>query len=83
MWLFTVPSLTTRREAISELERPPAIRPYGMGQGDRLGAVRGRTDHLDALHQREHHAQPFADHPLVVGDEHPDHAGTTSSTRNP
>jgi len=41
------------------------------------------ADGLDALHQAEHHAQPFVDHPLVVGDEHPNHAGTASSTRNP
>ena len=32
----------------------------------------------------EQHGQPFADHPLVIGGQHPDaHAGTRNSTRKP
>ncbi len=53
------------------------------GERDGLGAVGGGADDLDAGQQAEHHGQALADHPLVVGDEHPDHAGTARSTRNP
>ena len=53
---------------------------------DGFFAVRRGANDFETVNQSEQHAEPFADHPLVVGEEHPDyvgHADTQSSTRNP
>ena len=53
--------------------------------GERHGllAVRRGTDELDAVEQPEQRAEALADHALVVGEHHADHAGSHSSTLNP
>ena len=57
MWLLTVPSLTTRRSAISWFDMPVAIsdstsasrgvRPAGRGESDRLAGWRQRCEGVD------------------------------------
>ena len=61
----------------------------GGRERDRLLAVGGRADHLDAGQQLEQHRQALADDALVVGQQDADrvlvagHAGRNSSTRKP
>ena len=53
------------------------------GERDRLLAVGGRADELDAVEQAEQRPEPLAHDPLVVGEQDADHAGSHSSTRKP
>ena len=53
------------------------------GEGDGFDAVRGRAHDLDVVGEPDEHCESLADGPLVVGDEDADHAGTSSSTRQP
>ncbi len=48
-----------------------------------LDAVRRDAHDLDAVDQADEHRQPVAHHPLIVGDQHANHPGTSSSTRQP
>ena len=53
------------------------------GERQRLLAVGGGADELDAVEQAEQRAQAFTDDALVVGQQDPYHAGSHSSTRKP
>ena len=53
------------------------------GERERLLAVGGGADELDAVEQAEQRAEALADHALVVGEQDADHAGSHSSTRKP
>ena len=64
------------------------VHQYDVGLGvvcelHSLGAVAGRTDDLDVVNQADEHGEAVADYALVIGDDDPDHAGTSSSTRQP
>src|SRR4051812_10765226 len=50
------------------------------GALDRLRPVGGGADELDVVDRRDEPAEALADHAVVVGEQHPDHAGTSIST---
>ena len=51
-----------------------------LDQRQRLLAVGRLADHLDVVLQVEERPQPLAHDRVVVGDQHPDHRGTSSVT---
>ena len=53
------------------------------GEVDGFDAVRGGADDLDVVGEPDEHRESLADGALVVGDDDADHAGTSSSTRQP
>ena len=59
---------------------PSARRPASSrgDQRERLGAVAGLADHLEAVVAGEHAAQPVAHDRVVVDDQQPDHARATA-----
>ena len=64
------------------------VHEHDVGPGvacevDGLGAVGGGPDDLEVVDQADEHRQSVADDALVVGDDDTDHAGMSSSTRQP